>query len=129
MRATQVGEGDPIATSPMRLSGACSNRRQLAVVRKAAEARSKLTISEVPESRGQPPRLRAGAIQECVIEVLCDQRTTLTAPEIRGRVENRLSAPISGDTVSSFLSVASRSKKWPVERAGYGHYRITPEPR
>lgn len=106
----------------MRLSGGCSNQSQLAVVRRAAEARSKLTIASAGVSTRQPVRLRLGAIQGAMVNVLSKSDGPLSPREIRILVESRLQRDISMDTVYSFLRIATRSEKWPAERIGLGRY-------
>lgn len=106
----------------MRLSGACSNHRQLAVVRNAAEALLQLTIDEAQMSTAPIPRLRAGAIQEAAIEALVDAQKPLTPRDVRAKVESRLGRAVSLNTIGSFLSVACRSAKWHVRRSAPGEY-------
>ncbi|MGB0872681.1 MAG: hypothetical protein ACPGYP_06035 [Solirubrobacterales bacterium] len=112
----------------VRLSGACSNQSQLAVVRKAAEARSKLTTEPVAESRRDPLRQRLGAIQEAILDAMSSSSKPLRPTEIRRQVIAGTNREISYDTVASFLSVASRSVKWPVQRVGPGLYLIVQSP-
>lgn len=112
----------------MRLSGACSNQSQLAVVRKAAEARSKLTTEPVAESRRDLPRQRLGAIQEAILDIISSSSKPLRPTEIRRQAVAATNREISYDTVASFLSVASRSDKWPIQRVGLGLYLIDQSP-
>ncbi len=107
----------------MRLSGACSNRNQLAVVREAAEARSKLTTEPSTESSRKPLRKRRGEIQDAVLSVLkSNDGAALRPSEVRDLVAARHLAEISYDTIASFLSVTCRSDRWPIERVGAGLY-------
>lgn len=93
----------------MRLSGACSNQRQLAVVRKAAEARSKLTTTSDVVSTREAMRLRHGAIQKSIIEVLMDSRGALSPAEIRNRVAYALDRKVSYDTVARYTEKSRSS--------------------
>lgn len=108
----------------MRLSGACSNQSQLAVVLKAAEARSKLTTSNAAKSSRAPIRLKQGILQDAVLTVMAENRQALRPTEIRASVERKLGRTISYDTVASFLSAAARSDRWPVVRVSPGRYRL-----
>lgn len=109
----------------MRLTGALSNhdvakaldallgrKRGLAIPTAGAGSRPKRMV-----------RLPQGAIQGAAHEILRLAVEPLTPKEVHARIEELLSRPISKDTVSSFLSVASRSATAPVMRVGYGRYQ------
>lgn len=61
-------------------------------------------------------RLPMGAIQAAVIDVLSDGGRPMQPNEVRSLVEQRLDRQVSQDTVTSFLSVASRRPCIPIER-------------
>lgn len=116
---TTYREGSYVG-SLVRLSGACSNQSQLAVVRKAVEARSKLTITEPTMSRPSI-RPRLGEIQDAVLRVI-QNHNALSPTATHALVEQHLGRPVSYDSIASFLSVASRNDKWPIERLRPGTY-------
>lgn len=107
----------------MRLSGALSNQSRLLALHKANQARSKLTIDHARMSSRPRPRPKQGAIQEAILTALRNEGTDLRAAEVRLGAESQLGRNISADTVSSFLSVACRSNRWPVQRVSPGRYR------
>lgn len=71
-------------------------------------------------------RLKQGSIQDAILEAMERDCRALRPTEIRLLAEEIVGAEVSYDTVSSFLSVASRSKIWAVQREGFGLYRIVP---
>lgn len=107
----------------MRLGGRLSNHPQLLLIRKASKALSKLTISEGAKSS---PALRPkqGTIQAAVVTALEQHGRPLRPADLCYRVELMLETDVSYDTVSSFLSVASRSDKWPIEKVDTGRYQF-----
>lgn len=108
----------------MRLSGCLSNLPRIERIHKAIEARSKLTISDGPKSSPRDIRPKQGAIQEAVIAVLEEHSQPLGPAAVRGRVSVLLEREVSYDTISSFLSVASRNEKWPITRVSTGFYGL-----
>ena len=79
------------------------------------------------ELSGRPRALikrRHGVVQAAVVEVLRDASGAMRAVEIHADVEQRLGSEVPSATVGSFLSVAGRSADCPVQRVGYGRYRI-----
>jgi len=59
-----------------------------------------------------------------VVDVLDAADGCLRPIEVHALVEQRLGCAVSRDTVTSFLSVASRAKGSPVQRGAYGLYRL-----
>jgi len=111
----------------MRLTGACSNPDVARLVAAAAERKRQILLGCARTSRRPLPQLRLplGAIQTAVLDVLADDASGVWRPrEICACVEARLQRSISQDTISSFLSVASRSTKSPVRRVGRGLYQL-----
>ena len=106
----------------MRLRRALSNPSQLAVVEKAAQARSQLTTQASQRSRPPVTRLRQGAIQEEIIAVIRDRNAPISPRQIRQAAGDRLGIDLSFDTVYSFLVQALKDDKWRIERVDYGKY-------
>jgi len=73
--------------------------------------------------RPTPPRLRWGAIQAAVIDVLIQASSPLRVRDVHTRVEGQLNMAVSYHSVCSFLTSAARSGSGGVERVGYGTYR------
>lgn len=55
-------------------------------------------------------RLRCGAIQEAVFEVLANADNPMRPREVHAAVERLLSMPVSKDTVNSCLSSGARGR-------------------
>lgn len=70
------------------------------------------------------PRLKQGAIQAAIVSVLERNKVAMRPIDIRARVSSDLGREIPTDTVTSFLSVAARSGKWPIEKVRDGQYRL-----
>ena len=90
-------------------------------------------ISEIPEGSSEPavgartyvlPRLRMGAIQGAVLDVLGKASEPMRGRDIHAAVQRHLHCAVSRDTVGSFLSVAARSASMPVIRTGPGAYEL-----
>lgn len=77
-----------------------------------------------PRQRSRPTanRLRQGAIQEEIFDVVRGSNTPVSPREIRKEVSDRLDVELSFDTVYSFLALALKDDRWPIERVGYGKY-------
>jgi len=66
--------------------------------------------------RPAPPRLRWGAIQAAVVEVLSEVAMPMRVWDVHAAVEKRLRLDVSYHTVCSFLIAAARSPSCGVER-------------
>ncbi len=110
----------------MRLTGALSNHDVSACLEGIVGRKRRILRGAQGAEPRPSPRLRLpmGAIQAATLRVLRDAEDALAPSEVRECVEERLRRPISQDTISSFLSVASRSADIPVQRVGRGRYRI-----
>lgn len=89
----------------MRLSGAWSNQIRFAVVRKAAEARLKLTTKQAKKSSNPPIRLRQGVLQDTMLTVRRQHGRALRPKEVQLHVEYQLECDVSYVTGSRFLVV------------------------
>lgn len=106
----------------VRLTGALSNHDVGACLQAALDRKRR-----VPRRSAQHRpdlRLPMGVIQTAALAALTEADRALTPRDVRASVEERLERSVSQDTVSSFLSVACRSARWPVRRVGRGLYRI-----
>jgi hypothetical protein len=90
-------------------------------------------ISEIPQGPSEPavaartyvlPRLRMGAIQGAVLDVLGASSEPMRTRDVHASVQRHLHCTVSRDTVGSFLSVAARSVLMPVIRTGPGLYEL-----
>jgi len=61
-----------------------------------------------------PLRLRMGAIQAAVLDVLGEANAPMLPRDVHAAVERRLGQPVSKDTIGSYLSAAARSAATPV---------------
>ena len=107
----------------VRLTGALSNH-DVSNSLDAAIARKRGIAVPAP-TRSPRPRLRPplGAIQGTILDVLGGAGRAMRAREVRDLVETRLQQSVSLDTVSSFLSVASRARSPAVHKIERGLYR------
>jgi len=108
----------------MQLRGACSNPQVAPRVEAAAGALRALLqcVDHGPLPARPALRLPMGAIRTAAVAALADAGRPLRCTEVRLLVEQRLDRHVSQDTVSSFLSVASRHPSMPLERVGRGLY-------
>ena len=107
----------------MRLTGALSNLDVSDSLDAAVGGKRGIAVP-VP-TRSSRPRLRPrlGAIQGTILNVLDEAGRAVGPREVRDLVETRLQQPVSLDTVSSFLSVASRAQRPAVHKVKRGLYR------
>ena len=107
----------------VRLTGALSNLDVSDSLDAAVGGKRGIAVP-VP-TRSSRPRLRPrlGAIQGTILNVLDEAGRAVGAREVRDLVETRLQQPVSLDTVSSFLSVASRAPRPAVHKVKRGLYR------
>jgi hypothetical protein len=91
----------------MQVTGALSNQ----TIADTLEAllKRKRWITRPPGRTEHALRLRAGAIQDAVLDVLADADGALRCGEIHARVQHRLGRAVARDTVTSYLSVACRA--------------------
>ncbi len=68
-----------------------------------------------------------GAVQEAVLKAMVACGEPLRPTDVCRIVSELLCGDVSYDTVASFLSTASRSDKWPIERVAIGEYAIRRE--
>jgi hypothetical protein len=77
-----------------------------------------------PAAPCQRPRLRNGAIQTAVAEVLRAASNPMSTREVQVAAERVLGQAVSKDTVNSCLSVGCRGKHSTFERVETGVYRL-----
>jgi hypothetical protein len=70
------------------------------------------------------PRLRCGAIQSAVIEVLAAASAPMSVRNIHAAVERHSSMRVSKDSVNSCLSTGARGDAPLFERIELGRYRL-----
>ena len=122
----QSGVETPAVQSLVTALAEAIDSRIVAAIARAHQA----ILKKLPPGRGTQAvslRPRMGVIQGEVLKVLQQAAPSpMRTPELRAAVEVRLKIAVSRDTVSSFLSVASRSERWPVVRVNHGLYRCKP---
>ena len=105
------------------LSGALLNHYERLVGLLVLRTRllSQVTGSSRPAAQ---VRLRCGAIQATIIEVLTAADDPMRVQEVHTAVEHLLSMPVSKDTVNSCLSTGTRGTEARFERLSPGLYRL-----
>lgn len=113
---------------PMRAMRALSNREVQVRFRRACGARSSALRQDAREARpadGLPPgrKLRPGVIAAAVLAELTAIDRPLSVAELHAALERRLADNIVRDSLTSYLSVASRSADSPITRTGRARYQ------
>ncbi len=108
----------------MRLTGALSNPALLDIIKQLIEKKAGL-LERMPARAKARPRLlklRQGAIQAAVLDVLQNHGKAMRGKEIYLGVEALLGRKVSRDSVYSYLSVASRDETSEIRKVGYERY-------